>query len=155
MLHGSDRSAIARRAYGTVVWKSTDDGETWTDETGDLVTSKDPGRRTHLDTLPCMVVPTPPSLNQNHPPCAGKLDGAVSGRNRPFAPTTVRLCGCAVCVGSLVRATAHMLLRRAPPGSPPHPSPPCTVSLGQGVWYETDFYMVSAGEGVLVKRDFE
>ena len=27
-----------RQEYGTYVWKSTDDGNTWTDETGDLVT---------------------------------------------------------------------------------------------------------------------
>merc|ERR1712060_998330 len=38
VLSGNDRSAIARKEYGTVVWKSHDDGESWTDETGDLVT---------------------------------------------------------------------------------------------------------------------
>jgi len=67
VLHGTDRSAIGRGAYGTAVWKSSDDGDSWTDETGDLV----------------------------------------------------------------------------------------TISLGQGVWYETDFYMTSGGEGVMVKRNFE
>jgi len=67
VVHGSDRSAIGRQEYGTHVWKSTDDGDTWTDETGDLV----------------------------------------------------------------------------------------TISLGAGVWYETDFYLTSAGEGILVKRNFE
>ena len=67
VVHGGDRSAITRNAYGTAVWKSTDDGETWMDETGDLV----------------------------------------------------------------------------------------TVSPGQGVWYDTDFYLVASGEGILVKRDFE
>ena len=60
-------TAISRNAYGTAVWKSTDDGETWTDETGDLV----------------------------------------------------------------------------------------TISPGNGVWYDTDFYLVSSGEGITVKRDFE
>jgi len=38
VLHGTDRSAISRGAYGTNVWKSVDDGDSWTDETGDLVT---------------------------------------------------------------------------------------------------------------------
>ena len=38
VLHGSDLSAISREEYGTVVWKSMDDGDTWTDETADLVT---------------------------------------------------------------------------------------------------------------------
>jgi len=38
VIHGSDRSAIGRQEYGSFVWKSTDDGETFTDETGDLVT---------------------------------------------------------------------------------------------------------------------
>jgi len=67
VLHGVDRTAIGRGAYGTVVWKSVDEGDTWADETGDLV----------------------------------------------------------------------------------------TISLGQGVWYETDFYLTSGGEGVMVKRNFE
>jgi photosystem II stability/assembly factor-like uncharacterized protein len=67
VVHGVDRSAISRNAYGTAVWKSTDDGETWVDETGDLV----------------------------------------------------------------------------------------TISPGSGVWYDTDFYLVSSGEGITVKRDFE
>ena len=30
-----------------------------------------------------------------------------------------------------------------------------TVSPGQGVWYEKDFYFVTAGEGITVKRNFE
>jgi len=67
VVHGVDLSAISRGAYGTAVWKSTDDGETWADETGDLV----------------------------------------------------------------------------------------TISPGGGVWYDTDFYLVSSGEGITVKRDFE
>jgi hypothetical protein len=67
VLHGVDRTAIGRGAYGTVVWKSVDDGDTWTDETGDLV----------------------------------------------------------------------------------------TISLAEGVWYESDFYMTSSGEGIVVKRNFE
>ena len=53
--------------YGTAVWKSTNDGDDWVDETGDLV----------------------------------------------------------------------------------------TVSPGPSVWYETDFYFVTRGEGVTVKRNFE
>jgi len=67
VVHGNDRTAIGRNAYGTGVFKSTDDGEKWTDETGDLV----------------------------------------------------------------------------------------TISPNNGVWYDTDFYLVSAGEGIAVKRDFE
>lgn len=67
VIHGSDHSAIGRQEYGTHVWKSTDDGNTWTDETGDLV----------------------------------------------------------------------------------------TISLGDGVWYENDFYLLSGGEGIMVKRNFE
>merc|ERR1740117_1717000 len=67
VLHGNDMSAISRGEYGTVVWKSSDDGESWTDETGDLV----------------------------------------------------------------------------------------TISPGPGVWYETDFYFVTRGEGITVKRNFE
>jgi len=38
VLHGADHSAIGRGEYGMSVWKSCDDGNTWTDETGDLVT---------------------------------------------------------------------------------------------------------------------
>jgi hypothetical protein len=30
-----------------------------------------------------------------------------------------------------------------------------TISPGSGVWYDTDFYLVSSGEGITVKRDFE
>ena len=30
-----------------------------------------------------------------------------------------------------------------------------TISPGSGVWYEKDFYFVTAGEGVTVKRNFE
>ena len=30
-----------------------------------------------------------------------------------------------------------------------------TISLGGAAWYETDFYITSAGEGILVKRGFE
>ena len=30
MVHGNDRTAIGRNAYGTGVFKSTDDGEKWT-----------------------------------------------------------------------------------------------------------------------------
>ena len=58
---------IPRNEYGTAVWKSTNDGDDWVDETGDLV----------------------------------------------------------------------------------------TVSPGPSVWYETDFYFVTRGEGVTVKRNFE
>jgi hypothetical protein len=67
VLHGCDLSAIGRQEYGTIVWKSVDDGESFTDETGDLV----------------------------------------------------------------------------------------TISPGPGVWYEKDFYFVTRGEGVTVKRNFE
>jgi len=67
VLHGVDLSAIERGEYGTSVWKSTNDGDDWTDETGDLV----------------------------------------------------------------------------------------TISPGPGVWYEQDFYFVTRGEGVTVKRNFE
>jgi photosystem II stability/assembly factor-like uncharacterized protein len=38
VLSGSDNSAISRGEFGTAVWKSTNDGDDWTDETGDLVT---------------------------------------------------------------------------------------------------------------------
>ena len=67
VLHGADISAIGRQERATVVYKSTDDGATWTDETGDII----------------------------------------------------------------------------------------TVSPGQGVWYEKDFYFVTAGGGITVKRNFE
>ena len=67
VLSGNDGGAIARKQYGTFVWKSTDDGDNWTDETGDLV----------------------------------------------------------------------------------------TISPGAGVWYENDFYFVTRGEGLTVKRNFE
>ena len=30
-----------------------------------------------------------------------------------------------------------------------------TISPGSGVWYEKDFYFVTRGEGICVKRDFE
>merc|ERR1719440_1904881 len=44
VLHGVDLSAIGRGEYGTYVWKSHDDGDSWIDETGDLVTiSPGPG----------------------------------------------------------------------------------------------------------------
>jgi len=67
VLHGNDPSAIGRGEYGTVVWKSSDDGDSWVDETGDLV----------------------------------------------------------------------------------------TISPGAGVWYDSDFYFVTRGEGICVKRNFE
>ena len=66
-LYGVDRSAIQRREFGTKVWKSSDEGETWADETGDLA----------------------------------------------------------------------------------------TISIGHGRWYESDFYIVTQGEGVIAKRNFE
>ena len=66
VLHGVDLSAVDRRERATIVWKTVDDGETWSDETGDIV----------------------------------------------------------------------------------------TISPGAGVWYEKDFYFVTRGEGVCVKRDF-
>merc|ERR1712072_1398193 len=67
VLHGVDLGAVTRQEYGTSVWKSSNDGDDWTDETGDLV----------------------------------------------------------------------------------------TISPGPGVWYEKDFYFVTRGEGVTVKRNFE
>ena len=30
-----------------------------------------------------------------------------------------------------------------------------TISVGHGRWYESDFYIITAGEGVTVKRNFE
>ena len=30
-----------------------------------------------------------------------------------------------------------------------------TISPGPGVWYEHDFYFVTRGEGICVKRNFE
>jgi len=67
VFHGNDLGAISRGAFGTKVWKSTNNGDDWSDETGDIV----------------------------------------------------------------------------------------TISLGHAVWYEKDFYIISAGEGVMVKRNFE
>ena len=67
VLHGVDLSAIDRDEYGTAVWKSTNDGDDWVDETGDLV----------------------------------------------------------------------------------------TISPGPGMWFESDFYFVTRGEGVTVKRNFD
>jgi hypothetical protein len=67
VVYGNDQTAIERQEFGTLVWKSTDDGETWTDETGDLV----------------------------------------------------------------------------------------TLSISHGRWYESDFYMDTYGQGVIVKRNFE
>jgi len=66
VFHGNDHSAIQRGEYGTKVWKSINNGDDWSDETGDMI----------------------------------------------------------------------------------------TISLGHGVWYENDFYLVSYGEGVMVKRNF-
>lgn len=67
VLSGSDTSAINRGEFGTAVWKSTNDGDDWTDETGDLV----------------------------------------------------------------------------------------SLSIGPGEWYEKDFYLVTRGEGILAKTNFE
>ena len=67
VLSGADLSAVGRGEYATAVWKSTNDGDDWTDETGDLV----------------------------------------------------------------------------------------TISPGPAVWYEKDFYFVTRGEGVTVKRNFD
>merc|ERR1711865_1097800 len=67
VLSGNDGGAVGRKEYGTFVWKSTDDGDNWTDETGDLV----------------------------------------------------------------------------------------TISPGAGVWFEKDFYFITCGEGLTVKRNFE
>jgi len=67
VLTGNDPSAVGRKEYGTYVWKSGDDGDHFSDETGDLV----------------------------------------------------------------------------------------TVSPGPGVWYDKDFYFVTRGEGLTVKRNFE
>ena len=30
-----------------------------------------------------------------------------------------------------------------------------TLSIGHGRWYESDFYIVTQGEGVIAKRNFE
>jgi len=38
VVHGADMSAIGRQERATSVFKSTDDGATWTDETGDIIT---------------------------------------------------------------------------------------------------------------------
>ena len=68
VVYGVDPTAARlRQAYGAFIWKSADDGETWTDETGDLA----------------------------------------------------------------------------------------TLSIGHGRWYESDFYLVTQGQGVIVKRNFE
>mmetsp|Transcript_10554 Transcript_10554/g.27126 ORF Transcript_10554/g.27126 Transcript_10554/m.27126 type:complete len:356 (-) Transcript_10554:147-1214(-) len=67
VLSGFDGSAVGRRARGTSVWRSADDGDSWTDETGDVITN----------------------------------------------------------------------------------------SPGPGMWYDKDFYFVTRGEGVMVKRNFE
>jgi len=67
VLHGVDLTAMTRGARGTIVWKSVDDGKSWSDETGDVI----------------------------------------------------------------------------------------TISPGPGVWFEKDFYFVTRGEGIMVKRDFE
>ena len=67
VIHGIDYIAKLRQEFGTLVWKSQDDGETWTDETGDLV----------------------------------------------------------------------------------------SMTTGHGVWYESDFYFETFGEGVVVKRNFD
>eukprot|EP00038_Savillea_parva_P004159 m.134648 g.134648 ORF g.134648 m.134648 type:complete len:922 (-) comp11396_c0_seq1:189-2954(-) len=49
VLSGFDGSAIQRHTRGTSVWKSVDDGETFTDETGDIVTNS-PGGGVWFDT---------------------------------------------------------------------------------------------------------
>jgi len=67
VMHGVDLGAVDRGEFATSVWKSCDDGETWVDETSDLV----------------------------------------------------------------------------------------SISPGPGVWYENDFYFVTRGEGVTVKRNFD
>merc|ERR1712194_147506 len=38
VLHGVDHDAIERGAAGAMVFKSTNNGDNWTDETGDIVT---------------------------------------------------------------------------------------------------------------------
>ena len=44
VLTGADLSAVGRGERATSVWKSTNDGDDWTDETGDIVTiSPGPG----------------------------------------------------------------------------------------------------------------
>ena len=43
VLHGVDLSAIGRGAYGTSVWKSSDDGDTWTVRYPALPDNKTPG----------------------------------------------------------------------------------------------------------------
>jgi len=30
-----------------------------------------------------------------------------------------------------------------------------TVSMGHGCWYEKDYYLVTSGEGIIVRRNFE
>ena len=51
VLTGTDHSAVGRQEYGTIVWKSTDDGDTWTDETGDIVTMGAGMSQWYEDTL--------------------------------------------------------------------------------------------------------
>jgi hypothetical protein len=67
VVSGVDQSAIGRQERSSAVFKSTDDGESWTDETGDII----------------------------------------------------------------------------------------TVSMGHGCWYEKDYYLVTGGEGIIVRRNFE
>lgn len=67
VLMGADMSLVTKGARATLVWKSADDGESWADETGDVI----------------------------------------------------------------------------------------TISPGGGVWCDGDFYFVTRGEGILVKRNFE
>ena len=67
VVSGADQSAIGRQERSSAVFKSTDDGESWTDETGDII----------------------------------------------------------------------------------------TVSMGKGCWYEKDYYVVTSGEGIIVRRNFE
>jgi len=66
-IHGTDHFAKTRQVFGSALWKSTDDGDSFTDETADLV----------------------------------------------------------------------------------------TLSTGNAVWYENDFYWATSGEGIIVKRNFE
>merc|ERR1712167_30004 len=39
VLHGCDRGAIGRHERCTSVWRSLNDGDSWTDETGDIITN--------------------------------------------------------------------------------------------------------------------
>jgi hypothetical protein len=38
VIHGSDNGAPGRGEYAGYVWSSKDDGDTWTDETADMIT---------------------------------------------------------------------------------------------------------------------